>query len=153
VTSVATRPATEAAGADGVLNRSPELDNDDLVMFGRLGFCTVFDLRTAGERRAQPDHLADEVQPIVCDVLTDSQDTAPAQLAGVLSDPARAAELLGAGKAVTLADRAYSQIVSLPSALAPTGGCLAKSSTTPASRRSFIARRARAAPAGRRRPR
>jgi hypothetical protein len=98
VTSMATRPATEAAGADGILNRSPELDNDDLVMFGRLGICTVFDLRTAGERRAQPDHLADEVQPIVCDVLTDSQDTAPAQLAGVLSDPARAAELLGAGR-------------------------------------------------------
>jgi protein-tyrosine phosphatase len=60
---------------DGVLYRSTGLDNlggDDLAVFGRLGIRTVFDLRTAGERRAQPDHLADEVQPIVCDVLMDS---------------------------------------------------------------------------------
>jgi hypothetical protein len=38
----------------------------------------------------------------------------------VLSDPARAAEMLGAGKAVTVAERAYRQIVACPVAWPPT---------------------------------
>jgi protein-tyrosine phosphatase len=54
---------------------------------------------------------------VVCDVLADSQDAAPAQLMNALTDPALAEQMLGGDKAVTLFDSAYREIVSLPSAL------------------------------------
>ncbi|HEY7620271.1 MAG TPA: tyrosine-protein phosphatase [Solirubrobacteraceae bacterium] len=105
----------------GVLYRSTELNKlsgDDLASFGRLGIRTVFDLRTADERTADPDRVPDGTRQIVCDVLADSKDTAPAQLTQVVADPAFAEELLGGGKAATLFKQAYREIVSLPSALA-----------------------------------
>lgn len=107
-----------------VLYRSIELDKlagEDMATFGRLGIQTVFDLRTEGEREAQPDHVPDGAQLVICDVLADSQQTAPTQLAKVLTDPALAEQMLGGGKAAALFEHGYREIVSLPSALAAYG--------------------------------
>jgi protein-tyrosine phosphatase len=103
----------------GVLYRSTELGRlagDDVAAVAALGVRIVFDLRTTREREAEPDRLPDGVRLVVCDVLADSQDVAPAQLTEVLTSPARAAELLGDGRAEALFASAYRQIVSLPSA-------------------------------------
>jgi protein-tyrosine phosphatase len=105
----------------GVLYRSTELGrlaDEDMATFGRLGIRTVFDLRTEGEREAAPDRLPAGTDHVVCDVLADSQQTAPAQLQGLLTDPALAQRVLGDGKSAELFAQAYRDIVSLPSALA-----------------------------------
>jgi protein-tyrosine phosphatase len=106
----------------GQLYRSVELDHlegqdEDLESFVRLGVRTVFDLRTAAEREAAPDVVLDGTEQVVCDVLKDSQNLAPAVLGKVLSDPSFARQLLGDGKAVELFETAYREIVTLPSAL------------------------------------
>ena len=103
----------------GVLYRSTALDKlegADLDTFARLGIRTIFDLRTAAERDAGPDRVPDGTEQVICDVLADSADVAPAQLNDVLNDPAFARQMLGGGKAVTLFERAYREIVELPSA-------------------------------------
>ncbi len=105
----------------GLLYRSTELDRlagDDLAAVEALGIRTVFDLRTEAERTVQPDRLPRGAELVVVDVLADSSDAAPAQLMKVLGDPTAAAELLGDGKAVTMFEHSYREIVSLPSALA-----------------------------------
>ena len=105
----------------GRLYRSTELGrltDQDLETFGRLGIRTVFDLRTEAERQAEPDRLPDGTQLVVCDVLADSQQTAPAQLEAILTDPSVADRVLGGGRAAELFEQAYRDIVSLPSALA-----------------------------------
>jgi protein-tyrosine phosphatase len=104
----------------GQLYRSVELNHlqgEDLERFANLGLRTVFDLRTAAERSAEPDVVPEGTERIVCDVLADSQSAAPAQLLRVLADPALAEQMLGGGKAVALFERGYREIVSLPSAL------------------------------------
>jgi protein-tyrosine phosphatase len=90
----------------------------DVKAVEALGLRTVYDLRTEAERTAEPDRPLDGVEHVVVDVLADSQDAAPADLVGLLSDPKRAREMLGDGKAETLFTGAYREIVSLPSALA-----------------------------------
>ncbi len=105
----------------GLLFRSTELDRlqgDDLEAFTRLGVRFVYDLRTEAERRARPDRVPVGTREIVVDVLADSSGAAPAQLMALLEDPAAAARMLGAGKALTLFEQGYRQIVSLPSAVA-----------------------------------
>lgn len=105
----------------GQLYRSTDLNHlqgDDMAVFAGLGIRTVFDLRTAAERGAQPDHLPESTELVVCDVLADSTTAAPAQLADVLGNPAVAEELLGGGKAVRLFETAYREMISLPSARA-----------------------------------
>lgn len=102
------------------LYRSVELNHlqgQDLERFAALRICTVFDLRTAAERAAEPDTVPPGTVQVVCDVLADSQSAAPAQLLKVVSDPALAAQMLGDGKALALFERGYREIVSLPSAL------------------------------------
>jgi len=104
----------------GQLYRSTELNHlqgEDLEEFAALGVRTVFDMRTAGERDAEPDVVPEGIEQIVCDVLKDSQSAAPAQLHKVLSDPALAEQMLGGGKAAQMFERGYREIVSLPSAL------------------------------------
>lgn len=104
----------------GTLYRSVELSRlgeDDLGAFSRLGVRTVFDLRTEAERAAAPDILPEQVRTVVCDVLGESADAAPAQMMEVAADPARAAEMFGDGKALELFEGAYRQIVSSPGAL------------------------------------
>ena len=104
----------------GLVYRSTELDKlqgDDMDAFAKLGIRTVFDLRIESERTAQPDRVPEGTEEVVCDVLADSKDSAPAQLPRVLSDPSAAEELLGGGKAVAMFEKGYREIVGLPSAL------------------------------------
>ena len=104
----------------GQLYRSTELNHlegEDLQRFAELGIRTVFDLRTAPERTAEPDVVPQGTEQVVCDVLKDSQGGAPAQLLKVLSDPALAEQMLGGRKAVQLFERGYREVVSLLSAL------------------------------------
>jgi len=104
----------------GQLYRSTELDHlsgDDLDAFARLGIRTVFDLRTQAERDAQPDVVPEGTRQVVCDVLSDEQSAAPAQVLKVLGDPDAATDLLGGGKAMALFEQGYRDIVRLPSAL------------------------------------
>ncbi len=108
----------------GQLYRSTELNHlkgEDLETFAALGIQVVFDLRTAAERDAEPDVLPRGTEQVVCDVLADSQGAAPARLLKVLSDPARAEQVLGGGRAKELFEGGYREIVSLPSALAAYG--------------------------------
>jgi protein-tyrosine phosphatase len=105
----------------GLVYRSVALNHltdGDAAAVEALGVRTVYDLRTEAERTAEPDRTLDGVEYVVADVLADSQDAAPAELVGVLSDPKQADELLGGEKAQALFAGAYREIVSLPSALA-----------------------------------
>ena len=105
-------------------------------------------MRTAAERKAEPDVVPEGTEQLVCDVLKDSQSAAPAQLLKVLSDPALAEQVLGGDKALQLFERGYREIVSLPSALAAYREfftAVAQDAYRPA---LFHARRARTAPAG-----
>ena len=54
--------------------------------FTELGIRTVFDLRTAAERSADPALDPDGKEQIVCDVPEDFQSAAPAELLKVISD-------------------------------------------------------------------
>lgn len=105
----------------GVLFRSAEfadLSGDDLAAFGALGIRSVYDLRTADERSANPNTLPDGIEYIALDILADAAGAGPAQVLQALADADTARETLGDGKAVALFEEAYRQIVSLPSALA-----------------------------------
>jgi len=85
----------------GQLYRSVELSHlhgDDLAAMAQFGIRTVFDLRTAAEREAEPDMLPPGAEQIVCDVLADEKSAAPATLFKVLGDPTAAREMLGGGK-------------------------------------------------------
>jgi protein-tyrosine phosphatase len=118
-------PAPGGRVRSGVLFRSAEFGNlqgDDAAAFARLGIRSVYDLRTADERAANPNTLPPGTEYIVLDILADASDAgpaqlAPAQLAQELSDAKTAMETFGDGKAVAMFEEAYRQIVSLPSAL------------------------------------
>src|SRR5450759_1902331 len=104
-----------------LLYRSTELNRlqgDDEVIFAGLGIRSIYDLRTEEERDEQPDRIPSGTEYVVCDVLKDSADAAPAQLLKVTSDPKAAEEMLGGGKAVSLFESGYREGVRLPSALA-----------------------------------
>jgi protein-tyrosine phosphatase len=104
-----------------LLYRSAGLDRlqgDDEGVFAGLGIRSIYDLRTEEERNGQPDRVPPGTGYVVCDVLKDSQDAAPAQLMKASSDPKLAEEMLGSGKAFLLFERGYRQTLSLPSALA-----------------------------------
>jgi protein-tyrosine phosphatase len=102
-----------------VLFRSTDLDRLDTEdpAIARLGLRTVIDLRTEIERQAQPDRLPAGATHIVCDVLADSTNSAPALLPKVIANPKDADQILGGGKAVMLFERGYRDIVALPSAI------------------------------------
>jgi protein-tyrosine phosphatase len=105
----------------GMLFRSAEFANlagDDLTAFDRFGIRSVYDLRTADERAANPNTLPDGVEYVVLDILADATGAGPAQVLQALADADTAKETLGDGKAVAMFEQAYRQIVSLPSALA-----------------------------------
>jgi protein-tyrosine phosphatase len=57
-----------------------------------------FDLRTADERKAASDDLPPGVNYVSLDVLADSTDAAPAQLAKLMQDPKQGNVALGGGK-------------------------------------------------------
>jgi len=105
----------------GLLFRSAEFSNlhgDDAAAFARLGIRSVYDLRTHAERARQPNQLPAGTEYVVLDILKDSSQAGAAQLLTVLADPKAAEAMLGGGKALTLFEQSYREIVSLPSALA-----------------------------------
>ena len=74
----------------GLLYRSVALHHvgdADLAACSKLGIRSVYDLRTDGERTAEPDRILNGVELIVVDVLADSTEAAPAQRLGPLSNP------------------------------------------------------------------
>lgn len=104
----------------GVLYRSVALDKlvpHDAAELERRGIRTVFDLRTKAERAAEPDRLPGGAAEVVCDVLADSVDAAPAEMLALIKDTALAARALDGGEAVRLFHDAYRRIVSSDSAL------------------------------------
>lgn len=107
----------------GVVFRSTELDRLDAVdreAFTRLRIRTIYDLRTAAERTAAPDPAFDGVDDIHLDVLADQSDAVPANLPGLLHDPAAVAALddsLGEGRGAALIADTYRSLVSTDSAL------------------------------------
>ena len=108
----------------GLVYRSTELNRlagADMAAFTALGIRSVYDLRTAAERRAQPDRLPPGTGYVALDVYADSADAVPAQLLNVRSDPKAAAAMLGGGRALPLFEGGYREIVSLPSACAGYG--------------------------------
>jgi protein-tyrosine phosphatase len=112
-----TRDGAEVRG--GRLFRSAGLGfatEGDVAELGRLGIRTVVDLRTAGERTAQPDRLPDAARVVVADVLADFADSLPAHMYDLLQDPVRATAALSGGRAEALLVGAYEQFVTLPSA-------------------------------------
>ena len=113
-------PAPGGRVRSGLLFRSAEfagLQGDDAAAFAKLGIRSVYDLRTADERAAQPNVVPGGVEYIIVDVLSDATGAAPAQVGKALSDPAMAEQVLGGGKAVAMFEDGYRQIVGLPSAL------------------------------------
>jgi len=104
-----------------LLYRSTELNRlqgNDEVTFAGLGIRSIYDLRTEEERDQQPDRVPSGTEYVVCDVLKDSPNAAPAELLKLISDPKAAEEMLGGGKAVSLFESGYRESVSLSSALA-----------------------------------
>lgn len=105
----------------GLMFRSTTLDRVDaqgLQTLRELGLRTVVDFRTTRERQAAPDRLPHGAELVVCDVLGDTPNSAPAQLPKVMADPQGADHILGGGKAAALFERGYRDIVRAPSALA-----------------------------------
>jgi protein-tyrosine phosphatase len=90
----------------------------DLAAFSKLGIRSVYDLRTDGERTAEPDRILNGVEHIVVDVLADATDAAPAQRQGPLSNPTAAGAMLDGDETLALFEDTYRAFVSLPSALA-----------------------------------
>ena len=104
----------------GLIYRSAEfsdLQGDDAAAFGKLGIRSVYDLRTADERAQNPNQVPVGTEYIVVDVLRDASGASPALMPKILGDPKFAAEFLGDGKAVTIFEGAYRQIVGIDSAL------------------------------------
>jgi len=105
----------------GLIYRSTQLGQlagSDMTTFAALGIRTVYDLRTEQERTQQPDRLPPCTEYVILDVLSDSEDAAPAQLFLVMTNPAAAEEMLGGRKGLRLFETGYREIVGLPSAAA-----------------------------------
>ena len=107
----------------GQVFRSTELhglSDGGAEQLASLGLRTVYDLRTAAERAAQPDRLPQGVRDLHLDVLADDPANAAAgaaDLPKLLSDPAALAALLSGTSFVALFADAYRGVVSLPSAI------------------------------------
>ncbi|MBL3698052.1 tyrosine-protein phosphatase [Leucobacter luti] len=95
-----------------------ELSDADGAAFVDREITTVYDLRTAGERAGAPDRVPPAVASIPLDVLADSPVAAAANINGMLANPGVLADALGGGKAETMLQSSYRDIVALPSALA-----------------------------------
>jgi len=111
--------ADGAVTRHGVLYRSAALDalvGADLETFSRYRIAQVFDLRTRGEREAQPDVASPGATYRILDVLQDSINAGPARLLEVITDPGAAEELLGDGQAVQIHKERYRELIHLPSA-------------------------------------
>lgn len=102
----------------GLVLRSGQLDRLDVdadPAVAALGLRTVIDFRTPAERADYPDRVPEGTRLLVEDVLADMLSSgripAASQLKDLLSDPARAAEHLGTGKAQALFQETYRSFV------------------------------------------
>lgn len=114
----------------GLVFRSGQLDklsSRGEAAFVATGISTVFDLRTAAEIASAPDVLPPGVRLVPLDVLSDHEQSGPAQLGKLVAsasnsdDPVTerermAQELLGDGKAERLMMESYQSFVTLGSA-------------------------------------
>ena len=74
----------------GLLYRSGQpvkVAPDDAKKLAALGLKSVYDLRTADERKSAPDELPPGVEATWLDVLADSDGKAPTELRAILRDP------------------------------------------------------------------
>jgi protein-tyrosine phosphatase len=113
------RSRTGGTVRSGVVYRSAGLaaaTDEDLSALAGLGIRTVYDLRTAAERTAQPDRIPGLAGAVVLDVLGDSVASVPAHLMELVVDPPRATRELAGGAAEALFAQAYRDILLLPSA-------------------------------------
>ncbi|MHA7777226.1 tyrosine-protein phosphatase [Roseibium sp. M-1] len=104
-----------------LLYRSTDLDKLDkagMDDIARLDLRTIVDFRTGGERAAQPDRVPSGASLLVCDVLADSKESAPALMPKIMASPKDAGDIIGGGKVAPIFEAGYREIVSLPSALA-----------------------------------
>lgn len=86
--------------AKGRLYRSGQLNFEDAAgraAFASLGVTTVFDLRSADERRSRPDCVPAGVNQHHLDVLADHKTSLAAHLVDLYKDPVAANELLRSG--------------------------------------------------------
>ncbi|HTY72603.1 MAG TPA: tyrosine-protein phosphatase [Actinomycetes bacterium] len=103
----------------GMVYRSTKLDQlrgDASEAFARLGIRTVYDLRSAAERRSAPDLLPEGTRLVPLDVFADVPGEAPTKLISVLEDVPEAERMLGGGRLEAHFRHAYRDFVSLPSA-------------------------------------
>ena len=113
------RTADGRTTTPGLVFRSRALDvidDGDLDTLTGLGIATVVDFRTGAERSAAPDRLGSLMYALELDVLRDSPDDAPAQLAAIETDPKAAVDLLGGGRGVSLFEQGYREFITLSSA-------------------------------------
>ena len=116
----------------GLLYRSADLGRvagADAAVLAGLGLRTVYDLRTAGERAAQPDRVPPVSVYVVADVLRDSTGMTPADFGLLFEDLPAAREALGDGRAAMFFVDAYREFVTLASARAGYGRLFADIAT------------------------
>jgi protein-tyrosine phosphatase len=108
----------------GLLYRSTALNrltDEDAAAIDRLGIRTIYDLRTAFERTAEPDRLPPGVEYVVADVVDSHAIGSPTHLFGLLDSPDAAREALGDGKGTQIWMEHYRLLVRLDSARASYG--------------------------------
>lgn len=93
------------------------LDEADSEIVTGLGITSVYDLRTAGERDAQPDRLPTGAQLHILDVLADSKTSMAAAISKLQSNPEVINEVLGGGAAERMLEESYRDFIRLPSAI------------------------------------
>lgn len=94
-----------------------------MAALGELGIRCVYDLRSDAERDLFPetDRLPPGAAYVVADVLGDNPDGSPAAFMPLMTDPARAREVLGDGRGIEMFQERYRDFVLLPSARAAFG--------------------------------
>ena len=108
----------------GLLYRSTALNrltDEDAAAIDRLGIRTIYDLRTAFERTAEPDRLLPGIEYVVADVVDSHAVGSPTHLFGLLDSPEAAREALGDGKGAQIWMEHYRLLVRLDSARASYG--------------------------------
>ncbi|MGV9709244.1 tyrosine-protein phosphatase [Gordonia sp. NPDC003424] len=106
----------------GLLFRSAglrPLHAPDRERFDELGIRTIYDLRSAAERRALPDPEFPDVSDIHLDVLADAPSALPGNLDAYLSDPTKVAEAtreFTGDNAKALIAQTYRELVTMGSA-------------------------------------
>ncbi|MGA1838817.1 tyrosine-protein phosphatase [Herbiconiux sp. 11R-BC] len=114
-------PAESGQIRRGVVYRSAglsSLSDADEPRFAALGIRTVYDLRTVEEAATAPDRLPENVSRVELDVLADSPVSVAASLGELAANPQAFAASLAGGRAESLFEDTYRDLVRLPSALA-----------------------------------